>query len=583
MKRFAWAFLAMLIAAGFSACGSGSDSAAVSAASTDGKAVTSVQASETEEYSVTSAVPDVELTSQQVTTAEEVEIVPNVLKYTEFKISVEAQDGVYGKSLKEAATRKGASEGSYISGFDSADAEIVRWSCFAELPDTQYYNIVFVAASDKGTKAKCTLDIDNAEYAEFSTGGTGSFEAVGFENILLEKGEHSIGFTCTSGKLDFDYAVITASDAVSKLDLSFVELPELSNKQSSYKTRAVYRYICGIYGTNILSGQYQSVSTNAESEAVYRLTGHYPAVRFGDLVSYTEEDTYADDVDKAVEWAREGGLVGYVWHWQDPAGGEGYYIDGEQGLPDELITDFDLSKAVTDIDVSLIPLEDMETMCSQGGVSPECLAVVRDIDIVSEQLLKLRDEGVTVLWRPLHEAGGSWFWWGRDVESYKWLWQLMYKRMTEYHGLNNLIWVWNGQNPDWYVGDEYCDIISADIYGGDGESALGAFMSLRRICPQKPLALSECGQAPDVQKLADEKTMWSFFGIWSGSYVIDEYGNYSDTIISKEDMTELYSNSIVICRDELPDFEKLAADIEQEDFDRANKASGSGKDTSSAE
>ena len=83
----------------------------------------------------------------------------------------------------------------------------------------------------------------------------------------------------------------------------------------------------------------------------------------------------------------------------------------------------------------------------------EAWYLIRDIDAISEQLKILQDNNVTVLWRPLHEASGGWFWWGcRGKDAYQWLWNLMYERQTHYHKLNNLIWVWNGQDPDWYVG-----------------------------------------------------------------------------------------------------------------------------------
>ncbi len=38
--------------------------------------------------------------------------------------------------------------------------------------------------------------------------------------------------------------------------------------------------------------------------------------------------------------------------------------------------------------------------------------MVRDIDAIASLLKRLQDHGVTVLWRPLHEAAGGWFWWG---------------------------------------------------------------------------------------------------------------------------------------------------------------------------
>lgn len=486
-----------------------------------------------------------------ITSIADEEIIPQVPDYTEFEHKVEAQDGEFGQNLVEGTERTGASDKKYLTGFVNAEED--NWQVKVELPTEQYYNILFVIASDKGKPVKNNVVINDEVYGEISTDGSGKFQAVGFDNVWLSKGENVIGLGIIDGNFDFDYMIITASETVASLDITYKDLPTLSNKNADYKTRAIYAYLAGSYGKNILSGQYSTIGTNAETDAIYKVTGHYPAIRLSDLISYTSEDTFANDIELATQWSEEGGLVSYIWHWADPLG-EAYYAED---------TDFDLTKAVPDVAVSGLSYEELEKLYEEGKISGECLAIVRDIDTISLQLSKLQDAGVTVLWRPLHEASGGWFWWGKDVEAYKWLWKLMYKRMTSYHKLNNLIWVWNGQNADWYVGDKYCDMISADIYDETGSSQLGAFLSLRRINVNKPLALSECGNAPDVQMFANEKTMWSWFGIWSGAYVIDNYGEYSEEYITKEEMIKLYSNNLVICRDELPDFDELAKELEQ--------------------
>lgn len=537
-----------------------------------------------EAESIVTAVPDDSSAPEekpQITTAQEIEITPQVAEYIPFTLNVEAQEGQYGGNLAESNRHEGASEGTYIAGFN--DPQTDSWTYTAQLPASQYYNVVLVLFSDKDKPRENALMINGEEYSRFSTDGSGLFEAIGFDNIWLEEGENSFGIGIIDGAIGFDYMMISSSDAVAKLDLSYDTMPQLSNKNAGAGAMAVYEYLASVYGKNILSGQYETVSTSAETNAIYTLTGHYPAIRFGDFLDYTNNDSFADDVNRAIDWAAEGGLVGYVWHWEDPMGGGGYYRSEIGSAPDELKTDFDITKAVTELDIAKIPYDDLAVMCLEGGISAECLAIVSDIDIISYQLLKLQEKGITVLWRPLHEAGGGWFWWGKDVQSYTWLWKLMYDRMTYYHGLNNLIWIWNGQHADWYVGDDYCDMISADIYTDEGESQLAAFLSLHRISLGKMLALSECGNAPDIRRFANEKTMWSFFGIWSGGYVIDEYGNYSEKVISKDQMIELYSNNIVICRDELPDFEKLTKEMElrlsQADETlqpEANAAGGSG-------
>jgi len=89
------------------------------------------------------------------------------------------------------------------------------------------------------------------------------------------------------------------------------------------------------------------------------------------------------------------------------------------------------------------------------------------------QLKRLQDAGVPILFRPLHEAEGAWFWWGaKGPEATKELWLLLHDRLTNHHKLNNLIWVWNSLLPAWYVGDDTVDILSADVYAqGNGVSS----------------------------------------------------------------------------------------------------------------
>ena len=78
----------------------------------------------------------------------------------------------------------------------------------------------------------------------------------------------------------------------------------------------------------------------------------------------------------------------------------------------------------------------------------------------------LHDANIPVIWRPLHEAAGGWFWWGKNADSFKKLWIQMFDYFKA-QGLNNLIWVWTSEtgDADWYPGDAYVDIIGRDLYG----------------------------------------------------------------------------------------------------------------------
>ena len=75
--------------------------------------------------------------------------------------------------------------------------------------------------------------------------------------------------------------------------------------------------------------------------------------------------------------------------------------------------------------------------------------MIKDIDYTAGLLKKLQDNKVPVIWRPLHEAAGGWFWWGaQGAAPCKKLWQVMFDRMVNHHGLHNLIWVWTREPND---------------------------------------------------------------------------------------------------------------------------------------
>jgi len=214
------------------------------------------------------------------------------------------------------------------------------------------------------------------------------------------------------------------------------------------------------------------------------------------------------------------------------------------------------------------------------------------MDVVAEELKKLQDADVPVLWRPMHEAAGNlgvfpgasaWFWWGAGAEAgktsknvddcgkaYVALWRLMYTYFTETKGLHNLIWVWNGQNEKFYPGSEYVDIIGNDIY----ETVTGAtkskqvyksnkdkFKKTQGWDETKLTALTECGNLPDV---SSDGALWSFFMIWNDGNCDNSgkvtkstdrnnfwSGDFFNTSAKKK---EIYvKNPAAITLDELPD------------------------------
>jgi mannan endo-1,4-beta-mannosidase len=93
----------------------------------------------------------------------------------------------------------------------------------------------------------------------------------------------------------------------------------------------------------------------------------------------------------------------------------------------------------------------------------------------------------------------------------------MFDRFTRVHGLDNLIWVWTSTDddgaPDWYPGDEYVDLVAADLYFPPGARGdlFTTFDRLRELYRgRKPVALGECGTPPELS--ADAPWLW--FLVW---------------------------------------------------------------------
>ena len=480
------------------------------------------------------------ITEAVVTTTEKTEIIPSEFGYTKFKEDFSADDGELFGNVTMSDRRQGfSSENGYATGFSDPSAD--DWSVQVTLPASQYYNIALFVGSD--STVSNSLLVNSVVLDTFTLQASEKFQNVIFENVFMLEGDYTISFGLLDGNFDFDRLVIAASDEISSLSLE-LEKPTLSNKSPTPNALKLYDFICQSYGKNILSGQYVSSPENTEIKAIYEKTGKYPAIRFSDLLYYTaDEGVMTDEITPAVRWHEQGGICGFSWHWAAPMNESSFYSTE---------TEFNLANAVTSLDISTLDFKRIAELCDDKLISEECLEIVRDMDTVAQHLKPLCESDVPILFRPLHEASGGWFWWGCDRDSYLWLWELLYKRFTEYHGLNNLIWVWNAQNPDWYVGDKYCDIISADIYSATStERHINAFLSLNEISDNKPVALSECDALPTPETLSRDKTMWSFFSFWSGDYMIDENGRLNQKYISDSTLIKLYNNTLVLTREDL--------------------------------
>jgi len=453
----------------------------------------------------------------------------------------EAENGSLSEGLTTSSERTNFSGNGYVTGFSGDGSETVVFD--VEAPSNQHYDMTFCIASDE--IAKCTVYLNESEISHFETTSDGAFTKITLYGVFLVVGSSEVKITVSDADICLDYLKLTNNTSLS--EVSYEADGQLSNVNAGESAKELMSFLTENYGEYIITGQYVSDETNKELDFVYRTTGKYPVIRFSALENFNDSfDESFKTIDAAAEWHRKGGIVGLMWHWESPGSNPSVYAEE---------TDFLLSDAVTDEDIALLTQEEIRGLYGEGRISEQCYGLILDIDNMAGQLLSLKNKGIPVLWRPLHEGSGDWFWWGASgAEDYKWLWQLMYTRMTEYFELDNLIWIWNGQSEDTLVDESTFDIAAVDIYMGEDKnygSRYEQFASLQKIIGTgKLIALSECSSVPDIDASFRDNAVWSFFGLWYGDYLQNEEGEFSDKYMTQENFIRAYNSSGALTLDE---------------------------------
>ena len=310
------------------------------------------------------------------------------------------------------------------------------------------------------------------------------------------------------------------------------------NKNSQQCVRNVMSFLADISGDKIVTGQHTQTMEMEELHHIRRAAGKEPALLGFELLSYSPNINYLDTDDecmtevknnlgtlrRAWEWADKKGLITFTWHWFSPLGGRSKSFFTEN-------TDFDAERAAI-------------------SGTEENKALLSDIDVMAGILRPFCKKEIPILWRPFHEGEGKWFWWGaKGGEPLKKLYRTMYRRFTETHGLNNLIWVWNATLRECYPGDDVVDIVSRDMYPEKHchTSQSDMYYDMRKIteCP-KIILIGETGTLPDPKAVHDEKVGWASYMTWSGDFCMSEEFSTSDKL------REVYSSPFSITKETLP-------------------------------
>ena len=436
-------------------------------------------------------------------------------------LRIEAEQGeLNGASVHRR--QDGYSGDGYVGEFRN-DGDYVTVSF--EVPEGGAYRlgIGYYLPTDSGHKIN-TIQVNGTFYAsqQFEAGDEFQYADIGL--IGLNSGENTLTFIKSEndwGWMYVDYFTVTQSDDDG---FSYETTETLIDKDATPETVKLYEYLRSVYGQKVLSGQQLYFSPEDEITYIENLTGEKPAMKGYDFINQTPGGDIDDQVRRGIRWVEdEGGILTMCWHWWAPKDGRAFYTAD---------TNFDVKAAVT-------------------PGTEEYDLIIRDIDIISDLLLDMQERGIPVIWRPLHEASGGWFWWGSEgPEVYKQLWDILYDRMVHVNGVHNLIWTVNAQHPDWYVGDEKADIIGEDIYPGEHVYAAHVAKfeeAYNTVGGSKIVALTENGALPDIDEMKQTGAMWAWFMPWWGEFTTSE--KHTEAEVYKA----VYAHEDVLTLADLPD------------------------------
>lgn len=184
----------------------------------------------------------------------------------------------------------------------------------------------------------------------------------------------------------------------------------------------------------------------------------------------------------------------------------------------------------------------------------------RKLDRIAVALQQLQQAGVVVLWRPMQEMNGNWFWWGSsthasDPAPYTALWQDMHRYFTDVKGLHNLIWVYSpaagggGKPVQWaYPGDAYVDVVAGTSYDDGPDIAdyasylgFGKPLGMGEFGPMLGGAASLGGTFDDTRYATRLHTAYPAIAYWLSwhDYPVDDKHAEHLSIVSQLRATEL--------------------------------------------
>lgn len=442
------------------------------------------------------------------------------------------------------------------------------------VPSDGMYNITARVAQileKEGNGRMETISVNGAEYSK-NVPYTDKWTDFDFGTVRLKEGLNKIEFLNKYGYMAIDNVTVSGAK---KKDYSLAT-SETCDVNATPETKSLMKYLKSIYGKHTLAGQQEiyggghSGNYEWENEFLEKLTGKVPAIRGLDFMNYNPLYGWDDgSTERAIAWVKErNGILTASWHINVPIDFDNYELGDELDWKKCTYQNYQASGST--FNTANVLDED----------SKERAYFEEAMKMLAEQLQKLQDENIPIIFRPLHEAQGnegnygdgtSWFWWGdRGAEVYKELWKLLYTTLTEKYELHNIIWEFNSydysNSHTWYPGDEYVDIVAYDKYNveynrGDGNSSgpnllaiSGKFDYLFNLTKgKKMVAMAENDTVPAMDNMLIEDANWLYFCPWYDGGEDGGTAFLGEAYQDHEELKKMYQSEYCITLDELPE------------------------------
>ena len=260
-------------------------------------------------------------------------------------------------------------------------------------------------------------------------------------------------------------------------------LVQNANSQTLNSKKNFIKELTKQEGKGVLSGQFIRWSYNAsleEIETIHKQSNQWVAILGIDYYANFKDSIPAPGcnyykVNEVVRsYFKTGGIVNISCHFNNPQNGGSAWN--------------------TEITFDSLFIE--KSRVRQNYLS--------QLDCVAKGINDLLENGTVVIFRPLHEMNGDWFWWCGQ-KRYKELWQLTYHYLVHVKGITQLVWCYSpsasGDVIAYYPGNKYVDLVALDAYTSElNREALIPYKALIKL--RKPFGFGEFGPYNGNAKVA---------------------------------------------------------------------------------